>query len=140
VRLAIGPPLVLALSIAPARAQVALRLSPALTLAAGYDDNLFLDANPAGVPLSLVHADAVFDVAPALAGEMALRGHRLSLSGDFLERVTLSNGELRDGRARLAFASAPLAGRLELDAAGLLEVYQATAYPDNTFILGGGQG
>ena len=50
----------------PAGADVELGGRPSLQLSAGYDDNLFLDAQPSGPNPAQIRADAIFDVAPRL--------------------------------------------------------------------------
>jgi hypothetical protein len=121
-----------------ARADVRLGLVPELRLRAGYDDNLFLDADPARTVPSNLRADGIFDVAPRLIARLVASRHALVLSADYLERITLSNGDLRDFGLRLDWVSAPV-GPLQFLLGGVYEHYQADLYPDNTFDLGGGE-
>src|SRR6185437_2504200 len=79
-----------------ARADSRVALVPRLTLGAGYDDNLFLDANPSGALPSQIRSDAIFDIEPSLRGELGAARHSFGLSLDYLERITPSNGDLRD--------------------------------------------
>jgi hypothetical protein len=131
-----APALVAVLSLAgAARGQTRLSLSPGLSVSAGYDDNLFLD--PTLTSATPPRADAVIDVRPSLAAAIAGHGHALTLQADYLERITPSNGDLRDLLARLAWSS-PAWHRLSLAAGTFYEHYEATAFPDNTFDLGGG--
>jgi hypothetical protein len=120
-----------------AHAQLRLSLTPQLSLGAGYDDNLFLDANPAGPMPMQLHADAIIDIRPALTARLITHDHALALSVEYLERVTPSNGDLRDLLLRLDWAS-PAWHRLRLVASGFYEHYEASQFPDNTFDLGGG--
>jgi hypothetical protein len=119
-----------------AHAQIRLSLTPQLTLGAGYDDNLFLDANPSGPMPMQLRADVIFDVHPSLSARLVTHDHAVALTADYLERVTISNGELRDLVARIDWAS-PAWHRLRLVAGTMYEHYQATEFPDNTFDLGG---
>jgi Glycogen recognition site of AMP-activated protein kinase len=112
------------------------RLVPELRVAAGYDDNLFLGANLAGP--TQIRGDAIFDVEPRLAARLQPARHTLTLAADFLERITPSNGDLRDFTARLEYATPPL-GPVELFAAGAFEYYGASLFPADTFDLGGGE-
>jgi hypothetical protein len=123
---------------AAARADTRVALIPRLTLGAGYDDNLFLDANPSGALPSQIRSDAIFDVEPALRGELGAGRHSFALSLDYLERITPANGDLRDLAARLDWRS-PELGPIRLALAGLYEHYQAEAFPDDTFDRGGGE-
>jgi hypothetical protein len=121
-----------------ARAEVRVGLVPELRLGGGYDDNLFLDADPARTVPSNLRADGIFDVAPRLVARLAAARHALVLSADYLERITLSNGDLRDAGLRLDWASAPV-GPLRFLVSGVYEHYEADRFPDNTFDLGGGE-
>jgi hypothetical protein len=124
---------------APARAEPPrLSLSPELSLGAGYDDNLFLDPAQSGATTAAPRADTIFDVHPALLARLSAGGHALALDADYLERVTVSNGELRDLLLRLDW-SAPLWHHLRLSLAGLYEHYEATQFADNVFELGGAE-
>jgi hypothetical protein len=118
-----------------ARGQSRLSLSPALSVSGGYNDNLFLD--PALTGAAPPHADAIIDVRPSLAASIVGHGHALTLQADYLERITPSNGDLRDLLARLGWSS-PAWHRLSIAVGALYEHYEATAFPDNTFNLGGG--
>jgi hypothetical protein len=113
-------------------------LVPELRLSAGYDDNLFLDAFPTGRGTSQVRSDAIFDVQPRLLAGLAAGGHVLTLSLDYLERLTLSNGDLRDLLLRLDWQSAGL-GPVRLLAGGVYEHYEASQFPSDTFDRGGGE-
>jgi hypothetical protein len=113
-------------------------LVPELRLAAGYDDNLFLDANPTGPVPSQIRADAIFDVAPRLTAQLTVARHVLRFSADYLERITPSNGDLRDLAARAEYGS-PMLGPVRLLAAGFFEHYEASVYPEDTFDLGGAE-
>ena len=131
-----APALVAVLSLAgAARGQSRLSLSPGLSVSAGYDDNLFLD--PTLTSAAPPRADAIIDVRPSLAAAIVGRGHALTLQADYLERITPSNGDLRDLLARLGWSS-PAWHRLSLAVGAFYEHYEATAFPDNTFDLGGG--
>jgi hypothetical protein len=66
------------------------------------------------------------------------RGQTLALEADYLERVTPSNGDLRQLMLRLQWRS-PIWHRLRLSAAALYDHYEATRFADNTFDLGGGE-
>jgi hypothetical protein len=121
-----------------ARADFADGVVPELRLGAGYDDNLFLDANPQGPLATQRRSDAIFDVAPRVLSWVGLGAHTLYLDLDYLERLTLQSGELRDFNAKLGYRSSPL-GPIRLRLLGLYEHYEATHYEDNTFDLGGGQ-
>jgi hypothetical protein len=127
---------VLLVAAAPARGERELSLVPELTLAAGWDSNLFLDANPAGVPASQVRSDAIIDIQPRLVGRLSAGAHTLTLRVEYLERLTPSTGDLRDLQARLDWAT-PLAGPLQGLLNALYEHYEAAVYPDETFDLGG---
>jgi hypothetical protein len=120
-----------------AHAQLRLSLTPQLSLGAGYDDNLFLDANPAGPMATQLRADAIIDIRPALAARLVTRDHALALSADYLERVTPHNGDLRDVLLRLDWASRAW-HRLRLLTSAFYEHYEATQFPEDTFNLGGG--
>ena len=131
------PALVAALSLAgAAHAQTRLSVSPGLSLAAGYDDNLFLDPTLTGA--APPRADAVIDVRPSLAAAIVGHGHALTLQADYLERITPSNGDLRDLLLHLGWSS-PAWHRLSVAVGALYEHYEATAFRDNTFDLGGGE-
>jgi hypothetical protein len=119
-----------------ARAQTRLTLAPDLAVGAGYDDNLFLD--PTLTSATPPRADAIIDIRPSLLARVVGRGHTLSLAADYLERVTPSNGDLRDLWMRLAWSS-PIWRRLQLAVGGIYEHYEAAQFPDNTFDLGGGE-
>jgi hypothetical protein len=121
---------------ATARADPRLSLAPALSVAAGYDDNLFLD--PSLTRATPPRADAVIDIRPSLLARLVAGGHALALDADYVERATPSNGELRDLWLRLDW-STPLWHRLRLVIGGLYEHYEATQFADNTFDLGGGE-
>ena len=105
-------------------------LVPELSVGAGYDDNLFLDAFPAGPMDARPTADAIFDVEPRLLARIGVRGHALSLSIDDLERFTVSSGHLRDLDLRLGYRSTPL-GPVELFGGVAWEHWDATLYPDD---------
>lgn len=128
---------VVLLQVLPARAQTRWSLAPELSLGAGWDDNLFLDPTLAGAGAA-PRADVIFDVHPSLVAAMTRHDHALSLTADYLERITLSNGDLRDLYLRLDWASAAW-HRLRLLAGGFYEHYEADRFPDNTFDLGGGE-
>jgi hypothetical protein len=113
---------------------VRLWVRPALTLDAGWDDNLFLD--PTLTSATPPRSDAVIDVRPALSAGLLARGHALVLDADYVERITPSNGDLRDLFLRLGWIS-PAWRRTRLSLAGLYEHYETSLYPDNTFDLGG---
>lgn len=113
-----------------------LSLSPNASVAAGYDDNLFLD--PTLSSAAPPRADAVIDFRPSLMAALERGGHTLALDADYLERVTPSNGDLRDLFLRLGWRS-PTWHRLRLSVGGLYEHYETTRFPDNTFDLGGGE-
>lgn len=121
---------------AGAAAQTRFVLSPQLSVGAGYDDNLFLDPTLTGA--APARADAIVDVRPSLAASLLRRGHTLALDADYLERITPSNGDLRDLLVRLGWSS-PSWHRLRLAVAARYEHYEATAFADNTFDLGGGE-
>lgn len=121
-----------------ARADGSVSLVPELRLGAGYDDNLFLDASPQGVPSSQVRADAIFDVEPRVAARLSVNGHTLLLQADYLERITVANQDLRDLTLRLDYL-APRLGPLQLLAAAVYEHYAADLYPTDTFDLAGGE-
>jgi len=121
-----------------ARADVRGGLTPELRVGAGYDDNLFLDAHPTGTLPSQVYSDFIFDVEPRLDARLGLGRHALTLGADFLERVTPSNGDLRDLTLRLEYRAPPI-GPVTLYAAALYEYYGASAFPEDTFHLGGGE-
>lgn len=120
---------------ATARAQTRLTIAPAVSVAAGWDDNLFLD--PTLTSATPPRADAIIDVAPSLAAALVRQGHELALDVDYLERITPSNGDLRDVTARLGWSS-PAWHRLRFGLAARYEHYDATEFVDNTFDLGGG--
>jgi hypothetical protein len=122
---------------AAARAQTRLSLAPELSLAAGYDDNLFLDPALTGATGTTPRADAVFDIRPSLQARVAASGHLLTLDVDYGERVTTANGDLRDLWLRLGW-STPRWHRLRLSLAPSYEHYAAARFPDNTFDLAGG--
>jgi AMP-activated protein kinase-like protein len=117
------------------RAQTRLAATPNLSVAAGYDDNLFLD--PALTGAAPPRADAVIDVHPSLQASLTRRGHVLALDADYLLRATPSNGSIHDVILRLAWRT-PTWHRLQLTLAPLYMHYEATAFPDNTFELAGG--
>jgi hypothetical protein len=112
---------------------------PELRLGAGYDDNLFLDANPQGVAGAERRADAIVDIAPRLVGRLLAGGHLLRVTADYLERITPNNGDLRDLLLRADWVSRTLdtRARIHLAAAALYELYDADRYPDNRFHFGG---
>jgi hypothetical protein len=112
-----------------------MSLSPGLSVSGGYNDNLFLDPTLTGA--APPHADAIIDVRPSLAASIVGHGHTLTLQADYLERITPSNGDIRDLLARLAWSS-PAWHRLTVAVGAFYEHYQATEFPDNTFDLGGG--
>jgi hypothetical protein len=118
-----------------ARAQ-RLALSPGVSIAAGYDDNLFLD--PTLTSATPPRADAIIDVRPSLAAALVVHGHRLDVAADYLERITPSHGDLRDLGVRAGWSS-PSWHRISLAAASLYEHYEVTAFRDNTFDLGGAE-
>lgn len=111
-----------------------LSLTPSLSLAAGYDDNLFLDPTLTGA--TTPRADAIIDVRPQLTAALGRRGHELALDVDYLERITPSNGDLRMLVARVGWSS-PSWHRLRFAAGVRYQHYEATAFADNTFDLGG---
>jgi hypothetical protein len=119
-----------------AGAQTRLSVSPGLSISAGYDDNLFLDPTLTGA--APPHADAIIDFRPSLAAALVHRGHTLALDADYLERVTPSNGDLRDLLLRVEWRS-PIWYHLRFSAGALYEHYAATEFTDNTFDLGGGE-
>jgi hypothetical protein len=119
-----------------AHAQLRLSLTPQLSVGAGYDDNLFLDANPSTPMPKQLRADAIIDVRPALTVRLTTHDHALALAAEYLERATPLNGELRDFFLHLDWAS-PAWHRLRLLGSGFYEHYAATQFPDNTFDLGG---
>jgi hypothetical protein len=119
-----------------ARGQTRLSLAPELSVGAGYDDNLFLD--PTLTSATPPRADAIIDIRPSLLARLQHRGHSLALDGNYLERVTPSNGHIRDLLLRLDWSS-PLWHRLRIAAGPLYEHYEATQFTDNTFDLGGGE-
>jgi hypothetical protein len=123
---------------ATARADLRLQLRPELALDAGYNDNLFLDASPAGPLAGQIAGDAVFDLEPRLIGRLTSAGHLVTLSADDLERLTLSHGYLRDFGLRLDYLTRPL-WRLRLFATALYERYDATLYSADSFDLAGGE-
>ncbi|MGZ3438626.1 MAG: hypothetical protein ACXVDD_03895, partial [Polyangia bacterium] len=118
-----------------AGAQTRLSLSPALSVGAGWDDNLFLD--PTLTSAAPPRADAIIDFRPSLSAALVHRAHTLALDADYLERVTPSNGDLRQLLVRVEWRS-PLWHRLRLSVAALYDHYEATQFPDNTVDLGGG--
>jgi hypothetical protein len=122
---------------ATARADVLLGARPELRLGAGYDDNLFLDANPSGPTSPQIHADAIIDVAPRVLGWLIAARHTLTLDADYLERFTPSNGDLRDAVVRLEWRP-PTLGPLALAFAGFYEHWESTKFEADTFDLGGG--
>ena len=130
------------LAASAAQADVRGALEPQLRLGAGYDDNLFLDASPSGSQPSQLRADAVFDVEPRLFGRLAAGGHQLTLSADYLERITLANRDLHDLVLRLDWLSPAVGriGRVDVVAAALYEHYAADLFPGDTFDLAGGEG
>ena len=133
------PTVVLAVAIVgagTARAQSRLSLSPSLSVGAGYDDNLFLDPRLTGA--APPRADAIIDVRPALLASLLHRGHTLALDADYLERITPSNGDLRDLVLRLGWSS-PAWHRMRLSVGARYEHYEATEFVDNTFDLGGAE-
>jgi hypothetical protein len=129
---------VLLLTSAAARAQTRLSLAPELALAAGYDDNLFLDPALSGNSSAAPRADAIVDIRPSLTARLVHAGHALVVDADYFERVTPSNGDLRDLWLRLAW-STPTWKRLRLTLASLYEHYEAARFRDNTFDAGGGE-
>ena len=118
-----------------ARAQSRLTLAPELSVGAGYDDNLFLD--PTLTSAAAPRGDAIIDVRPSLLAALVARGHTLALDADYLERITPSNGDLRDLVTRVGWSS-PAWRHLRLGLAARYEHYEATEFVDNTFDLGGG--
>jgi plastocyanin len=138
VALSIALLLVVAVGPTTARGEARLSLVPELRLAAGYDDNLFLDANPQGVAGAERRADTIVDVAPRVVGRALASGHSTRLSLDYLERITPHNGDLRDLVVRADWLSPPLDGRahLQLGLGASYELYDADRYPDNRFHLG----
>jgi hypothetical protein len=128
---AVAAVLVLAL---PAGADVELGGRPALRLSAGYDDNLFLDAQQSGP--TQIRADAIFDIEPRLLGWLESQRHLLTLDAQYLERLTLSNGDLRDAALALGWRS-PHFGPIWFSLVGRYEHYATSAYPEDTFDLGG---
>jgi hypothetical protein len=123
--------------VATVRAATRLTLTPALSLSAGYDDNLFLDPTLSGAT-SRPRADAVFDLRPSLDARLSASGHTLLFDADYGERITASNGDLRDLWLRLAWAT-PLWHRLRLTVGPHYEHYEAERYPDNRFDLAGAE-
>jgi len=126
------------LAAVPARADVHGSLVPELRLGAGYDDNLFLDANPTGALPTQIRSDAIFDVEPRLSARLSAGGHVLALTADYLERITVANRDLRELSLRLDWISAP-AGPVDFVVAGVYEHYAADLFPDDTFDLVGGE-
>jgi hypothetical protein len=124
----------LVLSAASARGQARVTLTPALSLSIGYDDNLFLD--PTLTSARPPRADAIFDVHPTLNAAVQTHGHALLLEADYLERLTPSNGDIRDLLLRLGWSS-PLWHRLRASIGGVYEYYGTSDYSDDTFDLGG---
>jgi hypothetical protein len=120
----------------PAGADVELGGRPSLHLSTGYDDNLFLDAQPSGPNPAQIRADAIFDVAPRLLGWLEARRHLLTLSVDYLERITPSNGDLRDAGVALGWRT-PSWGPIWFSLVGRYEHWTTTLYPEDTFDLGG---
>jgi hypothetical protein len=118
----------------PAGADVELGGRPALRLSAGYDDNLFLDAQQSGP--AQIRADAIFDIEPRLFGWLESRRHLFTLDAQYLERLTLSNGDLRDAGLALGWRS-PRWGPIWFSLGGRYEHYATSAYPEDTFDLGG---
>src|SRR5439155_7113607 len=82
--------------------------------------------------------DAIIDVRPALVATMVQRAHALALSADYLERITPSNGDIRDLLLRPEWRS-PRWHRLRLSLAAFYEYYEASQFSDNTFHLGGAE-
>jgi hypothetical protein len=119
-----------------ARAQARWTLAPALTVGAGYDDNLFLD--PTLTSARPARADAVFDLHPTLLASLVAHGHAFVLDADYLERLTPSSGDLRDLLLRIGWSS-PLWHRLRASLGGVYEHYGTSAYTDDTFDLGGAE-
>jgi hypothetical protein len=120
----------------PAGADVELGGRPSLRLGAGYDDNLFLDAQATPNPTQ-IRADGIVDVAPRLLGWLDWRRHLFTLSADYLERVTLSSpGDLRDANVALAWHT-PRWGPISLSLGARYEHWATTFYPEDTFDLGG---
>jgi hypothetical protein len=118
-----------------ARADVELGARPELRLSAGYDDNLFLDAQPAGPNPAQIHADGIFDLEARLYGWLHAGGHTLTLSLDYLERVTVSTGDLRDLLIGLDWRSRWL-GPVTFVAGARYEHWATWLYPEDTFDLG----
>src|SRR5258706_1851786 len=118
-----------------ARAQ-RLSLTPELRLGAGYDDNLFLDFQQMGMP-SQIRRDAIVDVAPRVSGRLDAGAHALTLTVDYLERITVANRDLRDLGTRLEWR-ARLAAPMRLVVAAAYEHYEADLFPGNDFDLGAG--
>jgi len=123
------------LAVATAARAQRLSLSPSLSVAGGFDDNLFLDPSLTGAMPP--RADAIIDVRPHLVAALVHRGHELALDVDYLERITPSNGDLRFLVARVGWSS-PLWHRLRFAAGARYQHYEATEFVDNTFDLGGG--
>jgi hypothetical protein len=128
--------ILLILSAVPARADVELGARPELRLSAGWDDNLFLDAQPSGPNPRQIQSDAIFDIEPRLFGWLSIHRHTLTLGVDYLERVTPHTGDLRDLGIMLGWRSAPL-GPLTLILGARYEHWATSFYPEDTFDLGG---
>jgi len=122
----------------PAAADVELGGRPSLRLGAGYDDNLFLDAQPSGPNPAQIRSDAIFDVQPSLLGWLETRRHTLSLSADYLDRLTTSSGDLRDANIGLGWIS-PRWRRISFSLGGRYEHWTTKLYPEDTFDLGGAE-
>jgi hypothetical protein len=120
----------------PVSADVELGARPELRVGAGYDDNLFLDAQQSGVAPSQVHADAIFDLEPRLTSWLEAKSHLLVLRADYLERATVSTGDLRDFALDLNWRL-PTLGPLHLLVGGRYEHWETLQYPLDTFDLGG---
>jgi hypothetical protein len=120
----------------PAGADTELGGRPALRLGAGYDDNLFLDAQPSGPDPAQIRSDAVFDVQPSLLGWIEARRHLFTLGVDYLERLTLQSGDLRDANVGAGWVS-PRWGPVSISFGGRYEHWATSFYPEDTFDLGG---
>ncbi len=119
-----------------ARADVEVGARPELQLSVGYDDNLFLDAQPAGPNPAQIRADAIFDVEPRLTGWLLANRHQLTLTLDYLERATASTGDLRDLGIAIGWRS-PSLGPFSFFAGNRYEHWATWLYPEDTFDLGG---
>jgi hypothetical protein len=139
-------PALAALAIArPAAGEVRLTLVPALTLDAGWDSNLFLDARLNNAPEPA--ADGVVHVAPRLTAGIAGERAQLLLDYDLSARLSFHYGAALDhlGRAALVVRAAPVA--IELAAVGELYDLQcpapagpdAACHAEDSFLLGGGE-